>query len=185
VVQGHRGQGECRIPALSRTLMRPLVVKRQTLPESGVLCFFRRADPGVVSLSQRVLTWFPWPGTATRCLPQTRREALASAEQRGCAPLRPRHLSVPSDRPLQSGGSTPCVCQCGPGAGERPHTWIGSAARRRASAGAAVQSTGQGAGRKRLWALTRSRTQGENQRTPCQAAPGLVQGGVRRLRSAP
>jgi hypothetical protein len=60
-----------------RTLMRTPVVKRHTTPKSGFLVFFRRVGPGVVSLSQRVLTWFPCSGTDTLCLHQTLIEALS------------------------------------------------------------------------------------------------------------
>ena len=39
--------------------------------------FFRSLGPGVVRLSQRVLSWFPCPGTDTLCLHQTLIEALS------------------------------------------------------------------------------------------------------------
>ena len=39
--------------------MRSPVVKRQTLPMSGFLAFFRSFRPGAVNLWQRVLTSFP------------------------------------------------------------------------------------------------------------------------------
>src|SRR5215813_8756298 len=41
------------------TLMRTPVVKRQTLPMSGFLAFFRSFNLGVVRLWQRLLTSFP------------------------------------------------------------------------------------------------------------------------------
>jgi hypothetical protein len=53
-------------------------LSRDTLSLRADFCvFFRRVGPGVVSLSQRVLTWFPCPGTDTLCLHQTRIEALS------------------------------------------------------------------------------------------------------------
>jgi hypothetical protein len=85
--------------------------------------------------------------------------AMASAEKRECDPLRPRNISVPSYRPMQSGGATPCVCQLEPGSGEGQHTWIGSAARRSSGAGADVQSKAKGSGLKSLCASPRSLTQ--------------------------
>src|SRR5438552_9904063 len=41
------------------TLMRTPVVKRQTLPMSGFLAFFRSFNLGAVRLWQRILTSFP------------------------------------------------------------------------------------------------------------------------------
>jgi hypothetical protein len=37
--------------------------------------------------------------------------AMVSAEKRGYSALRPRNISVPSDHPMQGGGSTLRVCQ--------------------------------------------------------------------------
>ena len=101
--------------------------------------------------------------------------ALALAKRRRCSPLRPRNISVPSYRPLHSGGSTQRVRPLGPGSGEGQHAWTGSAARRISRAGADVQSQAKGAGPKSLCAPTRSLTQGDDQRTTCQAEPMLVQ----------
>jgi hypothetical protein len=84
--------------------------------------------------------------------------AMASAEKREYGPLRPRNLSVPSYRPMQSGGSTQRVRQLVPGAGEGQHTCTGSDARRISRAGADVQSKAEGSGPKSLCAPTRSLT---------------------------
>jgi hypothetical protein len=84
--------------------------------------------------------------------------AMASAEKREFGPLRPRNISVPSYRPMQSGGSTPRVRQLVPGSGEGQHTCTGSDARRISRAGADVQSKATGSGLKRLCALMRSLT---------------------------
>src|SRR5262249_56003441 len=54
---GHGDRGACPYP--HRTLMRTPVVKRQTLPMSGFLAFFRSFNLGVVRLLQRLLTSFP------------------------------------------------------------------------------------------------------------------------------
>jgi hypothetical protein len=54
--------------------------------------------------------------------------ALASAEPH--APLRPRHLAVPSSRPTPQGGGTGAVRQGAAGAGEGPHTAAVGAHRR-------------------------------------------------------
>jgi hypothetical protein len=84
--------------------------------------------------------------------------AMASAEKREFGPLRPRNISVPSYRPMQSGGSTQRVGQLVPGSGEGQHTYTGRDARRRSRAGADVQSKAEGSGPKRLCAPTRSLT---------------------------
>ena len=47
---------------LSRTLMRPPVVKRQTSPRSGFLAFFRWVGPGAIGIQYRALTSFPHAG---------------------------------------------------------------------------------------------------------------------------
>jgi hypothetical protein len=111
--------------------------------------------------------------------------AMASAEKHGCNPLRPRNISVPSYRPMQSSGSTPCVGQFGPGSGEGQHTCTGSDARRMCRAGADVQSKAKGSGQQCLCALLRSLTQRDKESTTCQATPVMVQFGVRLTRSAP
>ena len=84
--------------------------------------------------------------------------AMASAEKREFGPLRPRNISVPSYRPMQSGGSTQCVGQLVPGSGEGQHTWTRSDARRISRAGADVQSQAEGSGPKRRCAPPRSLT---------------------------
>ena len=72
--------------------------------------------------------------------------AMASAEKRQCGSLRPRNLSVPSYRPMRSGGSTQRVCQFVPGSGEGQHTLTVSDARHISRAGADVQSNAKGSG---------------------------------------
>ena len=46
------------------------------------MVFFRRVGPGVVSLSQRVLSGFPCPGMDTLCLHHTLIEALSPWRRR-------------------------------------------------------------------------------------------------------
>ena len=78
---------------------------------------------------------------------------------RSVGSLRPRNLSVPSDRPLHRGGCTGAVRQFVSGAGEGQHTSTRHDYRRSTSAGADVQAQATGAGQKGLWAPPRSMTQ--------------------------
>ena len=100
--------------------------------------------------------------------------AMARAEKRADGPRRPSTLAVPASRPRPRGGSTPRVRPVGPGAGEGPPPWTGSAARRSSRAGAEVHATATGSGPKRRCAPTRSRPPGEPPRPPGPAAPVLV-----------
>jgi hypothetical protein len=57
-----------------RTLMRPLLVKRQTSPESGSFRFFPQCEASAASSRCRVLTSFPCAGANQTWLHQTRIE---------------------------------------------------------------------------------------------------------------
>ena len=87
---------------LSRTLMRPPVVKGQSYPVSGFLRFFRLVAASIGGQRQRVLTWFPMQvpqrGCTTPVLRFARHVHDACSNHAGCL-LRPRNLSVPSYRP--------------------------------------------------------------------------------------
>jgi hypothetical protein len=137
----------CRDQAL--TLVRPLVVKRQTTPRSGLLALFplgwsrRRRSP--VSCADFI--------AICRCrqhvaAPNTYCGALAvemtSAEKRPDGALRPRNLSVPSYRPTQQGGCTCAVRQCASGAGEGQHTfpWCDHRRMERSQSGCPIHRSG-------------------------------------------
>jgi hypothetical protein len=96
------------------------VVKRPTPPRSGLWRFFRRVGLGAGGLRCRALTALPSlryrrPLSAPHTSGGALALALASAEPH--APLRPRHLSVPSSRPTPQGGGTGAVRQGAAGAG--------------------------------------------------------------------
>jgi hypothetical protein len=146
------------------TRMRPPVVKRRTSPESGVLRVFplqwswRHWSLATGSdLISRRRPRHPVSAPHTDC--GSVAMVMASAEKRSSGSLRPRNLSVPSYRPMQSSGSTLRVRQLAPGSGEGQHTCTGSNARHISRAGADVQSKAKGSGPKRLCAPPRSLTQ--------------------------
>jgi hypothetical protein len=106
--------------------MRTPVVKRPTLPESGCCQFFplwlsrAQSIPGHVFrlhcrrlVHQRRCTTHVW-----RCS----RHGHGECRDRSGGARRPRHISVPSYRPLQRDGATATVGQFVPGSGEGQHT---------------------------------------------------------------
>jgi hypothetical protein len=59
-------------PSKCRTLMRPLLVTRHTLPESGFFRFFPPCEPSAASRRCGVLTCFPYTGANHMRRPHTR-----------------------------------------------------------------------------------------------------------------
>ena len=113
-------------PSRGRTLMRSPVVKRQTLPMSGVLAFFPQFSTWCRQSLATCFDFISIEGADNTCLHRTLIEALSPGigdcrETQG-GPLWPRNFSVPSCRPMQKDGCTAGVRQLAAGSGEGQHT---------------------------------------------------------------
>jgi hypothetical protein len=139
--------GACRLHdrvngITSRTLMRPPVVKRQTLPKSGFCQFFPLCfRPSAVRLSGNVfcLHFRPLvhPRDCTKHFLRVSRHRDGGDRAGWYSSLCPRNFSVPSYRPTQTRG---CTSSC---ASEAQVRVRGST---RSPSGAVAPNTGVGAG---------------------------------------
>ena len=156
--------------------MRTPVVKRQTSPESGFLLFFRRVDPGVVILWQRVLTWFRSAGAAISGLHHTLLAGLPPGHWRW--PRAVVRLSAPSKHrcpllPSYAQARRPISRrQCAPGAGEGQPTGTMRHLRPRDRSASTRPITRAGAGHRASGLMgVRRRTGGSMAEHGCQARP--------------
>src|SRR5262245_25722916 len=130
--------------------MRSPVVKRQTLPMSRFLTFFRGCRPGAVNLWQRVLTAFPLREQTTRACPTPvlRRwhQVLVSAEQLRLV-LCGRATELYPHTVLCKGRAEPLVCASERQVRERGSTrppWLTSTIYEAARAGVQATARDQG-----------------------------------------